>query len=346
VVIAIIGILIAILLPAVQAAREAARRTQCKNNVKQIMLAMHNHVSAHRVFPSGGIYPWPDINLYAPAGKAYSSDQQGLSWAYQVLPYMEDTALHGITDVKRLAETPVVMYNCPSRRGATRNPGYRAEIGGYPYLMDYAAAVPGPVRGQWKGPGPYDTAMLGWSASTQDYLGCVREHFWGGDPPGPIHPPEYSGGPLPGFVGFWGVIVRSRLWINGSNKILAPWYQRITPAKITDGTSKTFVLGEKFLPPSVYGGNAWHDDRGWSDGWDADTLRYTLCRSQTDREIDASNATVSRAAGFRFGAAHSGVMNAGFADGSVPTISHNVDIETFNRLAHRADGELIKEGSY
>src|SRR3954465_194955 len=61
VVIAIIGVLVALLLPAVQAAREAARRTQCKNQVKQMMLSMHNHESAKKVFPSGGIGPWPDI---------------------------------------------------------------------------------------------------------------------------------------------------------------------------------------------------------------------------------------------------------------------------------------------
>src|SRR3954462_8833879 len=59
VVIAIIGVLVALLLPAVQAAREAARRTQCKNQVKQMMLSMHNHESAKRWFPSGGIGPWP-----------------------------------------------------------------------------------------------------------------------------------------------------------------------------------------------------------------------------------------------------------------------------------------------
>jgi prepilin-type N-terminal cleavage/methylation domain-containing protein len=64
VVIAIIGILIALSLPAIQAARESGRRTECKNRLKQIMLSMQNHVAARKVFPSGGIYPWPRIEDY------------------------------------------------------------------------------------------------------------------------------------------------------------------------------------------------------------------------------------------------------------------------------------------
>src|SRR5437870_6822317 len=81
VVIAIIGILVALLLPAIQAAREAARRTHCMNNVKQIMLSMHNHVSARGVFPGGGIGPWPAIQNYltSPNGPPYGPDKQGLS---------------------------------------------------------------------------------------------------------------------------------------------------------------------------------------------------------------------------------------------------------------------------
>jgi prepilin-type N-terminal cleavage/methylation domain-containing protein len=59
VVIAIIGILVALLLPAIQAAREAARRTQCVNQLRQMIVAMQNHVSALQIFPTGGIEPWP-----------------------------------------------------------------------------------------------------------------------------------------------------------------------------------------------------------------------------------------------------------------------------------------------
>src|SRR4051812_3839417 len=69
VVIAIIGVLVALLLPAVQAAREAARRSECLNHIKQVMLGMQNHVSAKRVFPSGGIQPNPEILNYLTGSK-------------------------------------------------------------------------------------------------------------------------------------------------------------------------------------------------------------------------------------------------------------------------------------
>src|SRR5262245_44154403 len=107
VVIAIIGILVALLLPAIQAAREAARRTQCLNNVKQIMLAMSNHATNMGVFPSGGSKPWTRIEDYVSAGGApFGPQTQGLSWAYQILPYMEETAVHGIHTTIQLQETP------------------------------------------------------------------------------------------------------------------------------------------------------------------------------------------------------------------------------------------------
>ncbi len=87
VVIAIIGILISLLLPAVQSAREAARRMQCSNNLKQLALAIHNYHAANGQFPVGQfIY----IDLFQPDGWNRSS------WYYGVLPYTEQQTLADI----------------------------------------------------------------------------------------------------------------------------------------------------------------------------------------------------------------------------------------------------------
>jgi prepilin-type N-terminal cleavage/methylation domain-containing protein len=87
-VIAIIAILIGLLLPAVQSARESARRTRCLNNLKQLALGANQHLQAHDTFPSGG-WCWgngPDPN----AGHAES--QPG-SWAYNILAFIEENVL-------------------------------------------------------------------------------------------------------------------------------------------------------------------------------------------------------------------------------------------------------------
>src|SRR5213592_2349214 len=89
VVIAIIGILVALLLPAIQAAREAARRSQCMNNMRQIGIAIHNHVSAKGKLPSGG-----EGTDWSTNGTAFDTN----STFTQLLPYLEETTLADLYD--------------------------------------------------------------------------------------------------------------------------------------------------------------------------------------------------------------------------------------------------------
>src|SRR5262245_27373597 len=89
VVIAIIGVLVGLLLPAIQASRETARKTQCKNNLRQMSTAFLNHENTQGFFPSSG---WGNKWVGDPDG-GYGATQPG-GWAYSILPYMEYVALH------------------------------------------------------------------------------------------------------------------------------------------------------------------------------------------------------------------------------------------------------------
>ena len=114
VVISIIGVLIALLLPAVQAAREAARRARCISNLKQIGIALYNYESTHRVFPPGY------ISNFTPDGADVGP---GWGWAAMLLPPMEQTPLFNAINFSlpieasahRTARTPLInAYLCPS----------------------------------------------------------------------------------------------------------------------------------------------------------------------------------------------------------------------------------------
>ena len=103
VVITIIGILIALLLPAVQAAREAARRMNCANNFRQVGIALHDYHAVHDCFPPGNIL-WVKTAAASCGPKGDDSDwYMGWGWTTQILPYMEQQALYDQFDFRKLS---------------------------------------------------------------------------------------------------------------------------------------------------------------------------------------------------------------------------------------------------
>ena len=114
VVIAIIGILVGLTLPAVEYARESARRAECANNLKQIGLAFFNHHSSLKVYPDGGYTP--SCTRSQDAGVPKITPNQDWGWLYQILPYIEQQSLWSDPDDFTIQKTPVKGFFCPSRR--------------------------------------------------------------------------------------------------------------------------------------------------------------------------------------------------------------------------------------
>ncbi len=350
VVIAIIGILVALLLPAVQAAREAARRTQCKNQLRQVALGLQNHVSTYGYFPTGGTQPNPRLENYVANGTPYGAKKQGLGWAYQILPFLEESAVKDIKTQAQISQTPVSLYNCPSRRSQARSPAGN-------YLTDYGSAQPiTQVKAPFNAYGIDDVWPVNTGGTTPDPIAvaAARAAYWCISAGLPDSNCEYGG-----------VIVRTpwTLRSGGSLTNLADWVtpsgvpRPIKPAKIIDGLSKTFVVGEKLVRTDQREGGRVSDDRGWADGWDPDTVRFTgwpplpdsdsgICFNQEPRfsELctggEAGNG--SRPVLF-FGSSHSGGINGAYADGSVQFINFDIDHFLFNAMGTRAGEETVTE---
>jgi prepilin-type N-terminal cleavage/methylation domain-containing protein/prepilin-type processing-associated H-X9-DG protein len=310
VVIAIIGVLVALLLPAVQAAREAARRTQCKNNVKQLGLGFLLHEETHRFYPSSGWgYTWmgdPD--------RGVGQSQPG-GWAFTVLAYMEQTTTQAIGKGLPAAEKraalatlkgrPIEMFHCPSRREALAYPSTERSVNTVN------------VRLMAKS----DYAANGGSlyrAAAGPGLNCLEQY------------PNCS----------WDYDLR---FLQNEFDGITGQLSEIKPAQVSDGTSNTLMLGEKFLNPQNYDtGRCGGDNNSVYSGHDRDTVRWVTDLekpNEFERYLPlADDENVDLSASHRFGSTHAGGLNAAYADGSVHTVNYDIEAEVYHALGVRNDG--------
>jgi prepilin-type processing-associated H-X9-DG protein len=227
----------------------------------------------------------------------------------------------------------VALYNCPSRRGPTKGTDVDTNTGKASYLIDYAGAIGGIPRSEnqtWYT--NYMAEMNAYRSNSATNISQLAKNnlFWGCENCTSALPAQ--GEP----VIIRGVIQRSDHQGDGYH---AGWGITVSFQQIQDGASNTMLIGEKRLVPSKYQTGEWHDDRGWIDGWDPDTMRSTMFPVSADNE-EADNSLTNMLP-YSFGSAHSSGINCVFADGSVHTISYDIDPDTFIYLGNREDNEPL-----
>ncbi len=325
VVIAIIGVLVALLLPAVQAAREAARRQQCGNNLKNIGLACQNYLDTQKTFPTGG-WGWFWVG---DADRGFDRDQPG-GWVYNILPYMEQGPLHkmagdGSRDnlsagqkagALKVIISPVDMVRCPSRRIQNIYPkpvdgsfyAHNAATGTAPIVAgrsDYAINC-GSKNSNETGtfPGAVGTNY----ASANTYTGWLTDELGWTIPKGAARPIETFNG-----VSFQ----RSEVGLK----------------HLTDGTTATYLVGEKYLNPNDYEtGVDGGDNETWCTGFNNDNFRSGFDLPAAD-QMGVTHTV-------KFGSAHAVGCHFVWCDGHVTMESYDID-----QKVHRANANRFDEGS-
>ena len=328
VVITIIGVLAALLLPAVQAAREAARIAQCRNNLKQLAAGCLQHESATGRFPTGG---W-SADWTGDADLGTDRRQPG-GWIYNVLPYVEQQAVHDMGAGLPLAEkdaanllrlsVPLRLVYCPTRRSAVTYPWSPLLYGWQMVNISTAATVV--CRN--------DYAANGGDADETPF-GYVP--WW--------QPPALYGGPssladggVNGTAHQTAQAMATFREIERNATGVVFCGSLVRPRDVTDGTSNTYLAGEKYVTPDSYTSGLYIGD-GFSaySGDCYDVTRWTF----------PENPPLQDATGYadddgRFRSAHASGLNMAFCDGSVRWISYSIDWETNCHLGNRKDGLVV-----
>jgi prepilin-type N-terminal cleavage/methylation domain-containing protein len=302
VVIAIIGILIALLLPAVQAAREAARRTQCSNNLKQIGLALHNYHGARRMFPPGATIDGP------PPLSSTTNWCRGLKFtATYTAPPTTD----------KFMGPPWTVWILPYLEAGAQFKSVHLNAAFY----NAAAVVPPPndtLLVPMKSFTCPSYSYLDQYPATTNYLGCQG---------GPLTP--QAGGPAvaaPECSNTTG----QRTWF--SNGVLYAG-SKIKVKDITDGTSKTIMVGESKYTIIAWAGSAKSDSAAVSTVLGS-TMEQVNLIEMSDSLIAGGVANYSMRI---YGSNHSGGCHFLMADASARFVSETIDLNVYRQLGPRND---------
>ncbi len=343
VVIGIIGLLAQLLLPAVQAAREAARKSSCKNHLKQIGLAVQLHINDHQHLPTGG---WSG-DYIADADRGYGADQPG-GWPFSLLSYLELSVLRDSAQGEDIFADPIApgylsllqsspeVFHCPSRRAAVT----------YPFKTS-GNAIWTPITG--KGILKYGrVTKTDYAANSGDSLYSATESFIG--EPNMWTPQSYDA--LDSSPANWTDTSDTETVYYQTGVIF--YRSEIKLAQIIDGTSKTYLIGEKFLSPGLYedvnivnGINMMGDNQTAWAGYEWDNHRVAWNpKSQWHQgnyqpQLDRNDVGFPNI--YSFGSSHPTALHMSYCDGSVRSLSYQVSPEVHRFSAHRMDQEIYSE---
>ena len=326
VVIAIIAMLVTLLLPAVQSAREAGRRAQCMNNLRQIGLALHNHHSAKSVFPAGNLMG--DSNL--------GSAEYFGGWTREIMPFAEDTALQSMyldqvpvtaPEAKQFRETIVPMYSCASDYESQLALPHSGPAGGF---SESNPSSPFFRTSSYRGNAGRGDGFVTW------YL--YEDLPKAGAPPtatglhkgwrGPLHAQVIKGGNEP----------------SGGTYVL----RQESFKDITDGTSKTLLAAEST--------NIFPRRRTfWAYTWGNYLLSQTVAQPRTFSgdyfacrelgEVSSPNSPITgrsfRTCMSAWWSNHQSGMNSVFCDGSGRWVQYDIDRNVFASMGSIAGNEAV-----
>ncbi len=337
VVIAIIAILVALLLPAVQRAREAANRNACRNNLKQIGLALHNYHEAHKCFPPGMIsrlpIPNPPVATTAQRAdprEAFLQNNAGLSfhgesWFFHLLPELDQEALYNqwhpyhnvwlntvpISQITvtnptgslysiglQSAHTDIKYFYCPSRRATMERVKYQ-----YARTLDPSVTKGG-----------------------SDYAGCAGSG-WAFDNSAPTNTSTYRA--MYNLTPANATNASVALTYIPQSQNLGSFYvnSSTTFASLSDGTSNVIMAGERQMLNDPLIPDRQSDD-GWA--WGGSATMFST-RHGINKRLHFAGA----------GSDHDQIAHFLMGDGSVQGISESINIITFQNLGSIADGQKV-----
>ncbi|MEM1060920.1 MAG: DUF1559 domain-containing protein [Planctomycetota bacterium] len=337
VVIAIIALLVGLLLPAVQQAREAARKTQTKNNLKQIGIALHNYHDVHSIFPKRNYFVGPSGNAGDPL--TFSS------WMLHILPFLEENAVYE-------------RWDFDDQLGSIAAPfGPNADLVAEVIPTYLAASTPGPTTFTAAPTGwtPIEVARTDFAAPYVSSLGSLTGQYpglgdsvtngvdgFGGmifapviDPgaPSPSDPDNANGEAFKG--------IRFRNITDGtSNTIGVIEMAGLPNADISGGFDNLSPTGQLIFTSVTGGTGQISGPDGFWAGRGAADVNFAFIPA-----LDLGNCVVNclnwaRAAATPF-SYHTGGAHALFADGSVQFLGESTDQIVFIRMLNRKDGEVL-----
>ncbi len=360
VVIAIIAVLISLHLPAVQSAREAARRAQCTNNLKQLGLAFANYTDVNGMYPPGGVTL---VTGFANAGNwANEAGNNGVSWVALTLPYIEQNSVYSsmnfslsvnsnsLTSYVTAWYTRLAVLSCPSDgdQQGFRNVGSQNGDGQDISSTSNGIPIPPPPGG--------GTPMI----PVENYLGSFGDNYCIGcnnlgvtfptETPYTLWPPV-PGQPRIGWPGEQGTLLDINCGTSGQPGLLRGMFdvnnnQTVRLASVTDGMSNTIAAGES-LPAQRADNNVWE----WNSGADGTTVPINYYSGQSCALTGNNWGTTNWASrcamtntGFK--SHHPGGCNFVFVDGSVHFLKQTINMFTYCALGSRNGGEIVSSDSY